>query len=381
VYCVGALVGGFMFSRWFRMGAEGRQRVSSWRLLGWFSALMTCANCFGAVCSVAQTLRYSSAIKSSAPDILASERSSLNELTYRWLAVVPAMFALEFLCLSVANLMILDRMSAFASPKTSGGSKWAVGARVVIVAVVACNAVGVAANMATTAVWKRSADFSKEASSYYAENNATAGSEMDARALNQSKLAYSLSSVYYYAEVITLLLIIATYCVVGVACARRVSITIRGVLKAGLAYFRARAIEAEVFEEAADQGRKLRLQILRTTAFVFLTFLLRCVYSSMRLAAHQLQDRDKECPPTPLRFCDDSCFNVYTLMQTWFLNTPEFQAIVVMITSPIALLVALRGMSSKIISQSEVYGSQLRSGAPMQVSIAVGSRRADSSHL
>jgi hypothetical protein len=379
VYCVGALVGGVMFSRWFRMGAEGRQRVSAWRLYGWFSALMTCANCFGALCSVAQTLRYSSAIKSSAPDILASERSSLNELTYRWLAVVASVFALEFLCLSVANLLVLDRMSAFASPKMSGGSKWVIGARVVIVAVVACNAVGVAASFAITDLWKRSADFSKAASSYYAENNDTAGSEMDARVLDQTKLAYSLASVYYYAEVITLLLIIATYCVVGVACARRMSTTIRGVLKAGLAYFRARAIEAEVFEEAADQGRRLRLQILCTTAFVFVTFLLRCVYSSMRLTAHQLQDRDKECPLSPRLFCDDSCFNVYTLMQTWFLNTPEFQAIVVMITSPIALLVALRGMSSKIISQSEVYGSQLRSGASMQVSIAVGSRRAESS--
>jgi hypothetical protein len=110
VYCLGALTGGIMFSRWFRIGTEGRQRISAWRLYGWFSGLMTCANCCGAVCSIAQMLRYSSSVKSSAPDILPSERSSLKELSYRWLAVVAAVFAFEFLFMSVANLMVLRWM-------------------------------------------------------------------------------------------------------------------------------------------------------------------------------------------------------------------------------------------------------------------------------
>ena len=364
MYCFGALAGGIMFFRWFRAGAEGRQRISAWRLYGWFSGLMTLANCCGAVCSIAQMMRYSSFIKSSDPDILPSERSSLTELSYRWLAVVGAVFAFEFLFVSLANLMVLDRMSTFASPQMGTGSKWIIGSRVVMVAVVACNVVAVAVSFAATAFWKRSADFSKEASSYYAENSTVAGSDMDAQALKQTQFTYSLASVYYYAEVVTLLVIIVTYCAVGVACARRIKLTISGVLRAGSVYVRAHA-PSEVFEEAAGQGRRLRVQILSTTVFVFVTFLLRCMYSTMRLAAHQLQDRDKECPLSPLGRCDGSCFNVYTLMQTWLLNTPEFQAIVLMISSPIALLVALRGMSSKIISQSEEFRSGSGTGGSL----------------
>ncbi len=36
-----------MFLRWRRMNGEGRRGV--WRLYGWFSGLMMCGSCFGAV--------------------------------------------------------------------------------------------------------------------------------------------------------------------------------------------------------------------------------------------------------------------------------------------------------------------------------------------
>ena len=36
-----------MFYRWRRMEEEDRGRV--WRLYGWFTALMACGSCFGAV--------------------------------------------------------------------------------------------------------------------------------------------------------------------------------------------------------------------------------------------------------------------------------------------------------------------------------------------
>jgi hypothetical protein len=53
---------------------------------------------------------------------------------------------------------------------------------------------------------------------------------------------------------------------------------------------------------------------------------------------------------------------VYSLIQTWLNRTPEFQVIVVLISSPIALLVALAGMTNKVISQREQYAVQLRAG-------------------
>jgi hypothetical protein len=83
-----------------------------------------------------------------------------------------------------------------------------------------------------------------------------------------------------------------------------------------------------------------------TAAFVFVTFLLRAVYSTMFALANELQNEGNfvNCPSGNI--CDASCFNVYRLMQLWILYTPEFQLMVVLISSPLAMIVALWGMTS-----------------------------------
>ena len=45
--------------------------------------------------------------------------------------------------------------------------------------------------------------------------------------------------------------------------------------------------------------------------------------------------------------CDPSCNSVFNLMQRWAVRTPKFQATVVLISSPLTLLVALWGMTSR----------------------------------
>ena len=61
--------------------------------------------------------------------------------------------------------------------------------------------------------------------------------------------------------------------VVGAACARRVSSALLNMNDA-----------------AAAAGRQLRLQIVGTAAFVFVTFLLRAVYSTINALAFELQN-------------------------------------------------------------------------------------------
>ena len=80
-----------------------------------------------------------------------------------------------------------------------------------------------------------------------------------------------------------------------------------------------------------------------TTAFVFLTFLLRAVFSTMNALANALQIQVYTCSNP----CDPACSNVWTVVQFWLEFTPEFQLIVVLISSPLALLVALWGMTSE----------------------------------
>jgi hypothetical protein len=120
----------------------------------------------------------------------------------------------------------------------------------------------------------------------------------------------------------------------------------------------------------ATVGRTLRLQMLGTTGFIFVTFLLRSVYSTMLAIALQLRDADKSCPdaeticdacfneythislwmgytPGVAKNCNASCYNEYTLIVKWMYFTPEFQQVIILISSPVAQLVALWGMTTK----------------------------------
>jgi hypothetical protein len=58
------------------------------------------------------------------------------------------------------------------------------------------------------------------------------------------------------------------------------------------------------------------------------------------------QDVSRTCPGVT-DLCDPSCNNVFTHIQRWSARTPEFQMTIVLVSSPLTLLVALWGMTSK----------------------------------
>jgi hypothetical protein len=134
--------------------------------------------------------------------------------------------------------------------------------------------------------------------------------------------------VQLFCEVVALLLIVVAFIVAGVLSARRVS---------------SRLLHVDAASADAATGRAIRRRILGTTAFVFAAFLLRSVYSTMYAVSFLLRDSPADC----LSFCGLSCRNVYSVISFWMTYTPEFQLIVMLISSPAALLVALWGMTSK----------------------------------
>ena len=131
-----------------------------------------------------------------------------------------------------------------------------------------------------------------------------------------------------------LLLIVVAFAVVGALCAR-------------ILYTRVKPIGVDAGYDAfiATVGRVLRLQMLGTTGFIFVTFLLRSVFSTMYAVALQLRDGDKECPGA--KTACDACYNEYTHIVVWMAYTPEFQQAIILISSPVAQLVALWGMTTK----------------------------------
>jgi hypothetical protein len=329
-----------MFWRWRRMDGEGRRRV--WLLYGWFSGLMLCGSCFGAVAwgvwmqflvvsfNNFDNVNYnsSSTLTKAQKALTAAQTGAQIE---RLLAAFTVVYAMVFLCLSAAKLMVLDRMMDFAMPKGDGMSRrWVVGGRVVMAAVVAGNAVGLGGNVAAAVYFQRTAEYYSAASAAFAVNNFADGYNFADLAKQKEQLAASTASLQEFCEVAVLLLIIVTFAVVGAACARRVSSALLDM-------------PSDAAEAVA--ARQMRRQIVGTAAFVFVTFLLRAVYSTMFALANELQNAGNyaDCG---LKLCDASCYNVYRLMQLWLLYTPEFRLTVELISSPLALLVALWGMTS-----------------------------------
>ena len=138
-----------------------------------------------------------------------------------------------------------------------------------------------------------------------------------------------------FCEVAVLLLIVASFILVGVLCTRRINSALLGVDNA---------------HAAADAGRALRRQIVGITCFVFVAFVLRTALSIMLAVALQFQNSANTCPGVSSP-CDATCYNEFAHITVWSNHTPAFQTTVVLISSPLSLLVALWGMTSKLMLQ------------------------------
>jgi hypothetical protein len=314
-----------MFLRWRMMEEEDRPRV--WVLYGWFCGLMCLGSVFGAVTWAAWMQMLVFEFISYAPGLTPAQAQSYFAQNQYWWTAFLVLYAIEFLCLSVAKLLVLDRMADFALANGDGmPRRLAVGGWVVMAAVVVGNVVGLCANVAAAVYAKQGGDFNSASSAAFAANNTDAGNNFNHEAFQKLFVAVDAASVQMFCEVAVLLIIILAFTVVGIASSRRLSSALRNMN-----------------HEQGAAGRQLRRQIVGTAAFVFVTFLLRAVFSTMSALAKALQNDDAACPT----FCDIPCNNMYQLIQNWLVLTPEFQLSVELISSPLALIVALWGMTSE----------------------------------
>jgi hypothetical protein len=324
-----------MFRLWWRLGPQERRGV--WTRYGWFSGLMLCGSCFGVVAWLAWMffLAFNITNRGFPREARQSDNAAESMLVFaqmaRWLTVYVVTYAIEFLCLSAAKLLVLDRMAGFTYTKARGASKgWVVWSRVGLAAVVAGNLVGLAGNIASAVYFQRAADYYSAASAAYFSNNTSDGYALSKLATQQGHSAMDIQSLQSFCEVAVLLLIIVAFAVVGVASYRRINSALLVLTGA-----------------SGAEGRYIQRQIMGTAAFVFVTFLLRAVYSTMFALANAFQNISSasDCSDQS-NLCSSTCFNQYRLMQLWIGFTPEFQLMIVFISSPLSLLVALWGMTS-----------------------------------
>lgn len=210
-----------------------------------------------------------------------------------------------------------------------------------VVAVVTLgNAVGLAANIAAAVHFQKAADAASISSAFLAVDDLQGGRVYRAITVTQVQLAGSIASVQSFCEVAVLLLIVLAFLVTGVACIRRV----RSFLQL-LHNWRSNNSAA-----AEEGGALLQRQIVATTVFVFVAFLVRSFTSTFVAVVYQLQEISTACP-SDNNTCDATCHNVYTLISNWMFRTPEFRVTMVVVSSPLALIVALWGMTSASVWQ------------------------------
>jgi hypothetical protein len=257
-----------MFYKWHRTVEVVRRRV--WRLYGWFAALMASGSCVGLLTWSAWMQSLSNnLIGSDAPDYSALS-SRLFSVANSWSAAYLVAYPVELLCLTTALLMMLDRMMDFASSRAdSATGRWVFARRAVAAVVTALNAVGVAGNVASAVMRSRAAALYQEASAMYTANNSASGHVHKDEAKAEVERAVSVSSVQSCCEAAALLLLLLAFAVVGVACARRVSVTL---------------LATQPTAVAAATGRMLWRRIVTTTVFVFAALLLRSLQSTMHAA-------------------------------------------------------------------------------------------------
>ena len=334
-FAIGAAASGIMLVRWRRIGARGLER--GWPLYGVFTATMLGGCCLGIVAWIANMQEVALLLniygaEAGAQGLSKDQLMVMIEGNNRWHAVSIVVYSVEFLFLCVTKLLALDRLLDFQAGifvRATVVRRWGWIGSVTIRAVLLGSMVGVCGNVVAAYYVVKAADLASEAASAYRKNQTHAGNALFSLVEQNGQKSNQILAVQLFSEVSVLLLIVIVFTVVGIMCIRRVKTSLHSLPS---------------FASSVDTaGRKLVRQIFSTVIVLFVTFLLRAVYSLMFALSSFLQNDGSNVTCRP---CEASCYNVYTLMQYWLLLTPELKLVVVLISSPLALLVALWGMTS-----------------------------------
>jgi hypothetical protein len=274
----------------------------------------------------------------------------------RWLAVYAVSYPFAFSCIAIAKLLVLDRMLGYSQRKTAAvPSRWSSLFHFLIASVVVGNVAGLCGNIAAAAFFFEAARSYDLAAS--ANSSATQVPVWLTTAQSQTSQGVKASATLFGFETIMLLLIVVAISLAGFVTSRHILAALRTVKSCQLQDRLTSAMSHRSIEETSalkgstdrvvQTGEQMRRQVLCTCSVVFVSFLLRAVYTTMFTLVTALQINAgvvDSCPAYTNR-CS-TCYNVYSHVLVWLLFTPEFHFFVALVCQPVALLVTLWGMTS-----------------------------------
>jgi hypothetical protein len=343
------------FFLWRRLNQENRKKL--WRFYGVFSGFGCIGSCFGILANAAK-FHYHEALFVELDDTQALT-VALNNSSYSYALLLSDlekaysnqahMFlmssvllipeAIQIFFASVAKLMVLDRITHVAFSTSRGmPARWAIAERVVIGAVVLLNAIACCISVASTFYSAQRITLSRKAAAAFAANQTEIAFQHNSDIISLSSQLYQVQSVTDACQAAALLFIVATFVLVFAVCARRIAHILR----------QPRADAATLMPNLNTDILRVRRQIVGVVAFVFVAFLLMAF--ALTLAAVSEYGANTCLEPVPTPYCDP-CYNTYALVQQWIFFTPEVDILSKLISHPLALLVALWGMTSNRMLQ------------------------------
>jgi hypothetical protein len=266
----------------------------------------------------------------------------------RWLVVYVIVYPVTFCSLMTTKFLVLRRYLYFARPKAVGvtvAHRWNQVDKVMraLVAVFAAGIVaGFCGNIAAAMSLIQAAGSFDSASSV---KNVSLARYEAAEALASSARA---ASVFFGFEAVFLPLIVMAVSIVGFFSIRRIYSTV-GTAQQSMKLIspETHAIQhKESVNEVVSTGRRLRRHIFITSGFVFVSFLLRAVFTTMGAIASALADATSQSPDEMSINRCDTRFNVSSHVLMYLIYSPELFYGIALISQPITLLVVLWGMTS-----------------------------------
>ena len=353
MFGVAALYSGMWYFQWVKGGGwEG-----AWGQLGWFSGMVCVGSVAGAVAWGASMQSNAFFYEAAVPGVTPQQIYTLYASAGRFNAVLCIFYGLEFLCLIISKLMLLGRLAANATQSSqavvtemSGVRRRWLSARalpnvyrVMAGAVVVGGVLGMVADIVAGVYFVQTGLLADQAAvacdAAGNDTNSSLALSNAASAINTK--AGTASSVQSISEALTLLLVSIAFLVIvswSVAlfrlsereAARALqSVNGRGNIRPSEA--NAARIVADAMQAAAEHRRRLTAACV----IVLITFPARSALDLLLAYA------DFNALYNPACGTCDSCQSNQVLINNWLTYTPEFQPIVVAVSSPLPLTLSL----------------------------------------
>jgi hypothetical protein len=356
---------GTAFARWRKWSAE--EKKDSWQLYGWFTASSCLGSVAGMLAFAARTgqfsYRYPRQRLEQRMNITFADSQQVNELRaveHYFASAFFILFPIELLFVANAQMFLLHRMFQFSLSASSQKHIWHLCGRFFFAIVNAGNIIGICGNIAAASYLLQGSNFSLKVVDAYVEKDYVSAKSFELQALSSISKGASLVGIQRLSEASVLIIIIAAFIVTSVNSNRIIISALRTLFTAeqrvasisGLAGGQAR----ELVAQAGSKGKSLQHKILGTVLVVFVTLLVRSVYSVLYALALSFNQISNPCSRSEC----DPCKNVYSHILSWILYTPVFEQGTMIVASPLAQIVALWGMSGvRAIEQMKVHQDRI----------------------